>query len=246
MSSENPFLKISDAALKRGLKVAVWGPQSSGKTHFALSFPQPIYVIDTELGSTPLRKKFKDKDINVLNVVSVAQDSTGVEADDVADFEEVLKGINYLLDKPIEEQKGTIVIDSSTDLWSMIQGYGKTKMYKLKPTDRLKSQFDWAPITKLHTVLLKRLLKSPYNIVLTGKSGEVFDGPVNTGEPVGRFQKDVPYLCDVVLHMEKRYVNKELTRVGVIEKCRMNGALDGQILASPSYNTLAKAITMEE
>jgi len=33
---------------KSGIKVLVWGPPEVGKTHFALTAPEPIHVIDTE------------------------------------------------------------------------------------------------------------------------------------------------------------------------------------------------------
>lgn len=33
---------------KAGLKVLIFGDPEVGKTHFALTFPPPIYVVDTE------------------------------------------------------------------------------------------------------------------------------------------------------------------------------------------------------
>lgn len=239
---EGAFLPIDDAAHKRGLKVAVWGSEGTGKTHFALTFPEPVYVVDTEMGATPLRKKFKGKTINVMNVLNIDASGEAWESDDVSDVEQILHGLDILLKRPQEEQKGTIVIDSGSDLWNMIQGYGKVKLYKLKPQDRLKAQWDWGPITKIHRTLFKRLLKSRYNLVFTGKVSEVYNGPNPTGVYVGKFQKDVPYLCDVVVKMEKRFINKVPQRVGVIEKCRMNGNIDGKVYPNLTFDTLKKAI----
>ena len=240
--SGNPFTPIDEAAGKRGLKVAVWGAEGSGKTHFGLTFPQPIYVLDTEMGATPLRRKFKDKTISVMDVINVDRSGEAWEGDDVSDVEQIMEGINFLLDKPVEEQKGTIMIDSASDMWSMIQGYGKVKIFKLKPMDRLKQQWDWGPITKVHKDLFRRLLKSPYNLVVTGKASEVYNGPNPTGVYTGRFQKDVPYLCDVMIKFEKRLVNKQVQRRGVIEKCRMNGTLDGKMYPDLTYTMLYESI----
>jgi len=242
----NPFTPIDDIAAKRGLKVAVWGANGTGKTHLALTFPEPIFVIDTEMGSTPLRRKFKDKEINVVNVINVDNSGEAWEGDDVKDFEQVKSGVDFLLSKPVEEQKGTIVIDSGSDLWSMIQGYGKVKIFKLKPVDRLKTQWDWGPITKIHRDLIRRILKSPYNLVITGKAQEIYSGPTPTGAYEGKFQKDIPYVCDVVVKVEKALVNKQIKRRGTITKCRMNGDIDGEMIPDMTYDKLASMIKGEE
>jgi len=46
---------------KTGLKVLVYGKEDTMKTGFALSFPPPVYIFDTELGSPPLFQYFTEK-----------------------------------------------------------------------------------------------------------------------------------------------------------------------------------------
>jgi hypothetical protein len=46
--TEDIWLTPDKLQKKTGLKVLVWGEPETGKTHFALTFPPPVYVIDTE------------------------------------------------------------------------------------------------------------------------------------------------------------------------------------------------------
>ena len=62
------FKSLKDAEQKRGLKIGIYGDYATGKTHFGLTSPTPIYIIDTENGAPPLAFNFKDKDIRVLDV----------------------------------------------------------------------------------------------------------------------------------------------------------------------------------
>ncbi|MGH7900322.1 MAG: hypothetical protein ACRENZ_01150, partial [Thermodesulfobacteriota bacterium] len=60
------FVPIKKALQRRGVKAFVWGSYGVGKTHFALSFPEPIYVISTEFGVGQLQKQFPNKDIRIM------------------------------------------------------------------------------------------------------------------------------------------------------------------------------------
>jgi hypothetical protein len=64
----NPFTPApSDAPTT--LFVNVWGePKKAGKTHFALTFPEPIRVLNFDFGSFELLPKFPGKDIQFKNL----------------------------------------------------------------------------------------------------------------------------------------------------------------------------------
>ena len=101
---------------KSGIKVLVWGPPETGKTHFALTAPEPIHVIDTEFGTYPLlcKEPFKNKDIRVFEAAQLNVESA--EIDPVKSIEAVEEAISFL--KDINE--GTVVIDSVTDIWQWL------------------------------------------------------------------------------------------------------------------------------
>jgi len=59
------FIDLKNEVQKSGLNILVYGGFGTGKSHFCLSAPEPIYVIDTEGGIKPLFRNFKDKDIPI-------------------------------------------------------------------------------------------------------------------------------------------------------------------------------------
>jgi len=56
---------------EQGLKILVWGEPEVGKTHFALTAPEPVYVVDTEYGVAPVLRHFKHKRIFVYEAAVV-------------------------------------------------------------------------------------------------------------------------------------------------------------------------------
>src|SRR3990167_234221 len=98
------------------------GDTGSGKTYTAMSFPEPIFIIDTE--SRAMQTKYynyKDKDIKIFEPI---QFKTQYKADDEdpldshATIKEISKFIISLANKVKsgEITKGTIIVDSSTDI----------------------------------------------------------------------------------------------------------------------------------
>ena len=229
------FKSLKDAEVKRGIKILSYGNFSTGKTHFALSSPQPIYIIDTENGASPLANKFPDA--KVLNIS--AMDNNNVEEkDEVANFEKFQEVVDYLCSLK-DEEVGTIVVDSISDIWEWAQAYGKVKVFKIAVEDRLKQQWDWGTINKLYLKPLKKLINKNCNLVLTARESETYEG---AGKPSGRFepkcQKKTPYWVDVALYHEIKFINKQVMFQAKIEKCRQNGSILGKIIENPTLEKL--------
>ena len=107
---EEMFKQASSVAQhKTGLKVLIYGKEDTMKTGFALSFPPPIYIFDTELGAPPLFQYFKGKDIRWCDATFLSP--TGLHDASVA-LQSLESGIALLRDV----KQGTIVIDSGTDV----------------------------------------------------------------------------------------------------------------------------------
>ena len=87
-----------------------------GKTHFALTFPEPVYVVDTDLGVAPLLAKpeFRGKDIRIYDAVKL--DLENDEVDPIGSLDMLEKALTALRDV----KYGTIVIDTITDIWQWI------------------------------------------------------------------------------------------------------------------------------
>jgi len=71
LASEEPkvedlFKPIDEVEEGEGLKVLIFGKPETGKTYFALSFPEPLHVLSTEFGVKKLRHHYPDKEIKLL------------------------------------------------------------------------------------------------------------------------------------------------------------------------------------
>ena len=165
---EVKFKTLQEAEKKRGLKIGIYGDFATGKTHFSLTASEPIFIIDTELGVSPLAHQFVGKNINIIDVS---------EKDGNKSFMKVMKAVEL-----IEQQEhiGTVVVDSVSDLWDYAQEYAKVNIFKIKPQDRLAQQWDWGVINKLYLNLILRLIKLDCNVILTAREGEIYAGAGNT------------------------------------------------------------------
>mgnify|MGYP001607799877 CR=1 FL=1 len=234
------FVPLQDSAKKRGLKVGVYGKPSSGKTHFALDFPEPVYILDTESGSQPLAKNFKDKKIFRIDVFEKGKNG---EKDEVDCFEMIKQAVDWITENVKE---GTVVIDSGTDLWKFAQTYGKVKIFNLSPEARLKQRFDWGKINNLYEQILSILIHSDLNLVITGKITNKYDTTGGeTSETTSRWQKDTEYQLDVIIQMSQQKIKDVISFNGIIEKCRVDGKLMEEKVENLNYETLNKKLRGE-
>jgi hypothetical protein len=230
---KNPpvFEPIGKVVKRHGWKIGVWGPEGSGKSHFLMSMPPPIFVIDTEFGVAQLQKHFPDKDIRIADCWVVHDDS----ADFLTDPVESLENVDLAVESLIKEVKeGTIAIDSGSDLWRWITGKLREVVLKVDPHASVQpSDYAWAN-AKYSSIML-RLLKAPAHFCITGKSSPVYTSASleTTGETKPTWQKDTGYLMDFVLKLQ--IIKKE--RYAIIEKCRYDKEI-GKMIKGPTWDKL--------
>ena len=209
-------------------KANVWlffGDTASGKTFTALSFPAPIYVIDTENRAISTKYyNYKDKEINIFEPVQLRTEFDSVNNDSFDTYKTIEEINKFIIDFANEVKKGnikegTLIIDSVTDIWTFVQDWASTEMSKKltskgqKRADQLTGeynvQFDWKVPNKKHYEMLgilRSLIKYGINIVFTAREREtpdyVKEKPQSTKDII-RAQKDVPFLADIIIHLRK-------------------------------------------
>jgi len=103
------------------LSVSVSGDPKVGKSHFALTAPEPIVVYSFDWrGVDPLIKKpmFKDKDITVKKFVPPVSDSLHPEPYAEKLWDNIREDYRALQE---EAKVNTIILDPSTVLWEIIR-----------------------------------------------------------------------------------------------------------------------------
>ena len=235
---EQAFKKAGEIQQKKGLKIGIYGPTSTGKTHFAMTAPGPVFIIDTELGSASIAKRFEGKDINISEIFSESDDEIW-ERDDVESYEKIKQAINAVYRNTKE---GTIVVDSGTDLWSLCQSYSKVKIFKLRPEDRLKFQFDWGKINNIYLQMITKLLATPHNLVFTGRNKEIYNGTTPSGQFEASWQGKTEYFLDVIIENKVIMKAGKATFLSEIIKCRPNGELKGKIYENLTFDKLKQEL----
>ena len=225
---EDFFKRGEDLVHTQGLKIMIWGPTATGKTHFAMSAPPPIFILDTEFGSAPLLRHFPDKDIYIYEAAVLDEES------DEPDAEKSLRQIELAIATLKDVEQGTIVIDSGTDIWSWMAGWveqqarKRGKMTKADTPQRL----EWGRANLRWRQLILRLMSKPVHFVITAQMTEEYS---SRGEQLGtykpRIQKQTPHLCDIIIRLEKVY-KKGSTKPefrGTLTKCRFERSFDEAI-----------------
>ena len=227
------FTPIADCVVSDKIKCAVYGDPGSGKSHFAASFPEPIFVIDTENRFARLGAKYPGKDIRVMHCYM--EDDEGL-FDPVATLHNAEIAIARARAACKDKAVGTIVIDSASDIWVMAQEYMKTEHLS---RDRFalvnREGWNWGIANKRNDAVVMKALVQDCNVVVTGKAA--YD---EAGLSRGTWRKDVPYAADVILYLSctQDDESEEPIYTATIEKCAENGLLQTTVHENMNYEQL--------
>ena len=232
-TADDFFSPISECEVSDKLKVAVYGDPGSGKSHFAASFPEPVFVIDTENRFARLGSKYPGKDIRVMHCYE--EDDEGL-FDPVATLHKAEVAIARARAACKDGAVGTIVIDSASDIWVMAQEYMKVEHLS---RDRFalvnREGWNWGIANKRNDAVVMKALVQDCNVVVTGKAA--YD---EAGLSRGTWRKDVPYAADVILYLScaQDDESEEPIYTATIEKCAENGLLQTTVHENMDYEQL--------
>lgn len=194
------------------LKVGIFGQFKTGKSTFTLSAPKPIYIIDTEKSSNILLQMVPESeraDIHVLDVMEYTdkRDSNG-KLNLTMSLELVEEAINELHDLAKNSESGvcgSVILDSASDLWEFLKTWMNEDVSDKKMTKSGSvMQTEWSKPNARYTEVMRLLIKSGWNVILTFRADEVFG---SSGERLGIFkakgQKDTLYWVDQILETKK-------------------------------------------
>ena len=215
---------IKKENINRGFVTLLYGDSGTGKTFTSLTFPEPIFFIDTENRAINTKKLFKDKNISIVEPAMIKKE-INKSMDDIFDEVASINNLTEELSKHIDKiykgeiKGGTIVIDSVSDIWSWIQSWMYDRLSKLqtktgqaRASDDLMSvtsQLDWKVANNKHEGTI-RVLRSliPYgvNIVFTAKEKSVPEYATKTpsNKEKIRCQKDIPFSSDIIFNLIKQ------------------------------------------
>lgn len=208
--------------------VLVEGMQGVGKTHFSMTFPEPIFLLDTENRADVVAAKFAG--------------SKKVYRKKITTFNELRQ---VLLQRVFtEHQGGTIVIDSGSDLQAMaeLEYLEEARVEKIFPT------YIWARVWEKIDNMLKIIRDKGFYCVITGRLREEYteDGK-RTGYYVFEGYKKLPYRVDLHLRLLPNFTaevykngfrNEPINQVRILERPSYPEIMDKLIRTNLQMPTL--------
>lgn len=247
---------IDELGPRYGRKLLIFGGAKTGKSSFALSSPEPIYIIDTENGIKPLKSLFKGKNIHVFDVIEV--DDKTFSIDEHRTIEKLKLTLGHIRHELIKYNTetgllGTVVIDSMTTLWNIIMQWLNVEVIKMGaivtardvPADRR----NWRKVNSLHSGIITQLMAMPAHVVMTAhvkegsSSDELVDSTVVSGGEtieVPRTQQWVKNDVDAVIRTFKDRSTKKF--YGQVWLSRYPELKEGEIIENPSIPNIEKRI----
>jgi len=113
-----------------------FGDTSCGKTYPAMTFPEPIRIIDTENRAILTKAyNFDNKAIDIFEPVQFKTEFTSDNVDPFDSYSTIEEITRFIIDFANEVKKGnikqgTLVIDSCTDIWTFVQDWGTYELSK--------------------------------------------------------------------------------------------------------------------
>ena len=230
------WTKLEDSGSGDRLIVAAWGEPKTGKTTFALSFPEPIFYLNMDWGLDHHIERNAGREIYRADYLSLEPELSEGQA------EMMLKSFEHdyaaALKRGRADGKGTIVIDTSTQLWQLVSKVFLDDIKKKRKNQEV-YPFDYGNANAYFQNLVNQVKASPMNMVLIQRAREKY-GP--NGQPTGNYEiqgnNAVPYLAGVVLHMHK----EDGKHFGRIDSCWETTAVEGLDLENPTYDSLRQFI----
>jgi hypothetical protein len=239
------------APKERGAIVSIWGEEKKGKTHVAFTFPAPVHVINLDYGYVEPLAKFPDKDIKVASFPLGEEYDTETWPGILQDLRDTY---HCWLEAMDGDGGGTIVIDTATQLWQLVQKVGLEEVRlkrlatarKKDPHAQLADQpiypYDYASANFLMSGLIRRAFQYPrVNLVLIHRAQEIYEGK----DPSGRMKchgfGEVPAIVQANVRLFTE-VDKEtgvVTRKLRVDSCRADTSFEGRVMAEPRYELIA-------
>lgn len=218
------------------LKMAIYGPQGSGKTFTSLLFAEGlakhmnkrVAYVDTERGTDFYIKEVKQRQVH--------PDAFKIDREDTRSIATVTKSVKELDPK----EYGVIVIDSISHIWDSCQeAYPEEK----KTSAGTIPFHAWVQIKKPYKDLLNWLLDSEFHMIICGRQKNVYSNEDDQLKKVGvdmRAENETAYEPHICIRMEPVKDQKNTAKSvyqAFVEKDR-SGVLGGKIITNPNFHTI--------
>lgn len=226
------FVPATDEARRR-LIVCVQGLEKKGKTHFALTAPDPIAFMSLDVGTEGVVEKFINgehaaKEIYISTYRNFIKRNLKGEVDTVAttngaerEWSKFMKDYEIALGMGVR----TVIVDTASEMWELLRlsAFGKL--------DQVPS-FMYGPVNGTFRELVRMAYDSDTNLMLLHKYKKQY----KSNEWSGKYERagfgDVGYLSQVVVECDRKPKDKHGDGGEFFTKildCRQNANTVGEV-----------------
>jgi hypothetical protein len=229
---ESAGFRRANEAVKKRLIMAIDGREKSGKSHFALSGPEPIGVINLDIGLDGVVQKWQDDKeiwvqdvkVNIQELKELTPQAAASEADRA--FISVVKAYKAVLG-----EARTIVWDNATEIWELLRMARFGKLDHVKP-------HHYGPVNAEYRELLRMAYdQDRTNLILLHKMKDEYVNDQRTGQVKRAGFADTGFLVQVnaLTYRGPEETVPECFHLQITD-CRQNAELAGVDLSGQDMN----------
>jgi hypothetical protein len=217
----------------RRLVVSLSGKAKSGKTHFALTAPDPIIYFNVDIGTEGVVGKFqeKGKEILIYDVRVPREASKDVWGQMWSDFKVRVR-------KAYGIRSGTVVWDTASEVYELARLSHFGKLSEVKPSDYAVVNNEWREVMRIaydspcNTLFIHKV--KPVWGMVASSSGR--SSLTKTGEFELSGFSEMDYLVQVNLVMGCEMVDGVPNFTAFVKDCRHDPSVSGTLLEGDMCN----------
>ena len=195
------------------LSCILWGPEETGKTFTALTFPGPIYYLDLDGGLMPNLKYFPDKKIKHVRMISLLDNSDTLAVDDPnydpfkVDPINTCRNFDVAVSVAQKLKGGTIIVDTISAYNEWLKDLMNVHIPKhVKEGVEYVDQFDWKYVNNKWLWAWEKLKNIEANLVVIAKAKNVYQGRDMTQELEPDLRPNTGYQTSIRIEMKKKAI----------------------------------------
>lgn len=225
------FSLASEIEVQPRLIISIAGLEKQGKTHFSLTAPGPIAFFSTDIGEEGVITKFNDKEVYIMSIDKIDEDSAEQAPAEYARFKEAYKGMLRGTDVR------TIIFDTATEIWEILRMARFGRLTQVMP-------YQYGPVNAEYRALIRDAYNYNKNLILLHKMKPQYINDKRTGEYDRAGFGDTGFLVQVNTQIY-RYSQGDGGDFALwIKDCRHNPDLVDEELSGPmcTFQFLASSI----
>lgn len=214
------FIDAQTVVTQPRIILSIEGLEKAGKTHFALTAPGPIAFFSLDVGEEGVVSKFDSKDIWIMSIDRVDEDSAEEAPKEYARFKKAY--VDLLRGDDVR----TIILDTATEIWEILRMARFGRLTQVMP-------YQYGPVNAEYRALIREAYNYNKNLILIHKMKPKYVNDKRTSEYERAGFGDTGFLVQVNAQIYRYSPEDGGEFVLYIRDCRQEPDLAGEEFVGP-------------